>query len=316
MTAAHAPAALFAVFLGLAASQPAVPQTPVDGLEERTLEVDGRERRYFVYEPAAAARHRALLLVLHGSGGNAGRIRALTGGRFERLADEHGFVVAYPEGFEGNWNGCRAAAPFSANRLDVDDTAYLRALVQALGSNGDVYVFGFSGGAHMALRLALEAPDLVRGITAVGANLPVPGGNECRIAPAESPPALLLVNGTADPINPYDGGPVLLPEALGGHDLGTVLSSEETAAWFARRAGADGAPAAGSGPEADGDPATAVSWRRWGPADSAAVLLYRIEGGGHTIPQAGVAFPALVGPHSADIDTPALAVQHFLGAPR
>jgi polyhydroxybutyrate depolymerase len=104
------------------------------------------------------------------------------------------------------------------------------------------FAFGFSGGAHLALRLALETPDLLTAITAVGANLPAPSGNDCRLRDAEMAPSLLLINGSADPINPWEGGRVLLPEALGGHDLGTVVSARADGRLVrpARRAGRRG----------------------------------------------------------------------------
>jgi polyhydroxybutyrate depolymerase len=281
-------------------------------LERHVLAIQGQDRRYFLYRPRAVAADAHLVLVLHGSGGTAERIRGFTGYTFERLADEHGFLLVYPEGYEGNWNGCRRAAPFSANRLDVDDPAFIRAVVERHAAGGRAFAFGFSGGAHLALRLALETPDLLTAITAVGANLPAPSGNDCRLRDAEMAPSLLLINGSADPINPWEGGRVLLPEALGGHDLGTVVSAEQTAAWFARRAGLDGVAATSSGPEADGNSRTAVVRRLWSAPGLAEVELIEVIGGGHTIPQAGVTFPPIVGPHSADIDAPREAWAFFV----
>lgn len=273
-------------------------------LERHVLTIQGQERRYALYRPQLLAPGAHLVLVLHGSGGDAERIRGFTGYAFERLADEHGFLVAYPEGYEGNWNGCRRAAPFSANRLDVDDPAFIRAVIERHTAGGEAFAFGFSGGGHLALRLALETPGLLTAITVVGANLPMPSGNDCRPSEAGAAPSLLLVNGNADPINPWEGGRVLLPEALGGHDLGAVMSAEETAAWFARRAGLDGTAAVSNGLEADGNAQTAITRRLWSAPGLTEVELIEVIGGGHTIPQAGVTFPPIAGPHAADIDTP------------
>ena len=267
---------------------------------------DGRERSYLVYSPEPGSRRPGdVALVLHGSGGNAARIRALTARRFETLADEHRFLVLYPEGFEGNWNACRRPAPFSANRLNVDDVAFLRALVRRhAGSDGRVLAFGFSGGGHMALRLALEAPETVDAVAVVGANLPQAEDNDCRPAEGRALPAVLLINGTADPINPFDGGDVVLPPELGGLILGRVLSSSETARLLAERAGYRGGFSTEAGKEVDGNPATAITWARWRAANMPEVALVTVIGGGHTIPQPGTAYPVLLGPHSADIDAP------------
>lgn len=281
-------------------------------LISRTLDAGGVERHYAIHRPAGIPANADTLLVLHGSGGDIARIRRFTGERFERLADELGFQVIYAQGYEGNWNGCRAAAPFSANRLDVDDVGFLQAILERESvGDGRRMVFGFSGGGHMALRLALETPESISGITVVGANLPKPDNDDCSPATHGALPSLLLINGTEDPINPYDGGTVVMPEMLGGAKLGAVRSSHETARYFAARNDHGMDPREFQGGERDGDGDTGVLWSVWASTGRPAVALATIRGGGHTIPQAGVHFPDLAGPHSADLDTP-LTVWRFM----
>ena len=111
-------------------------------------------------------------------------------------------------GFEGHWNDCRKAASYSARLRDVDDVAFLRALVARLAQEyrvdpQRVYVAGYSNGGQMAFRLAAEAPGLPAAIAAVAASLPTTGNDACR--PVERPTAALLINGTRDPINPVLG---------------------------------------------------------------------------------------------------------------
>lgn len=293
----------------------AVAEPADDGLRRASLRHDGVERSYALYAPPGLDQEGAelpVVLVLHGSGGSADRIRAFTDRRFERLADRHGFLVVYPEGFEGNWNGCRKRNPSSANRLDVDDPGFLRALVRRLqaergdgeGARGGVLAFGFSGGAHLAFRLALEAPDLVDAVVAVGAGLPDPGDSDC--APRGEPVTVALIDGTEDPINPYAGGDVVLPEILGGAVLGRVLSAEASAEYFASLAGHAGPPSLTVDPDRDGDPSTAVERRVWSAGDGRPeVVLLTVRGGGHTIPQpppTRAPFPAFAGPMSTEID--------------
>ena len=65
----------------------------------------------------------------HGSDQDGAQIRRWTGYGFDRLADEHGFAVAYPNGYEGYWNGCNIVGDYSANKLNIDDLGFLTAIV-------------------------------------------------------------------------------------------------------------------------------------------------------------------------------------------
>jgi len=72
----------------------------------------------------------------------------------------------------------------------------------------------------MTYRLAAERPRRVAAAAAFIANRPQP--SECPDASAPVP--MLIVNGTDDPITPYDGGSIA--PRLGG--FGTVASAEAT----------------------------------------------------------------------------------------
>jgi hypothetical protein len=75
-------------------------------------------------------------VLMHGSDENGARIRIETGYGFERLADEHGFAVVYPDGYEGYWNACNIVGDYSANKLNIDDVGFLTGAL-ALSSLGD-----------------------------------------------------------------------------------------------------------------------------------------------------------------------------------
>jgi polyhydroxybutyrate depolymerase len=262
------------------------------------------ERTYLIHRPATLAERPPLLIVLHGTPGSAERIRALTGYAFERLADEHGFVVLYPEAYRRHWNDCRAGARSAAKRHGVDDVRTIRILIRHLRSRhgvGDVFVVGYAGGGHLAYRLALEAPDDVAGIAAIAASLPAPAGLEC--APRGEPVAVAIVNGTRDRINPYHGGGATLP---GHRGRGAVLSSLETATYFARLAGARDLPVAEPVPAGAG---SAVDRQRW--AGPVPVELLTVHGGGHTIPSPAVRFPRYLGRTEPALDAPAAIWRFF-----
>lgn len=254
----------------------------------------GRERSVHTFAPAATRPGAPLLLALHPSAGSAGGMREVTGYALDRLAEEHGFVVAYPEGFHGHWNDCRRAGSFAAKRLDVDDVGFLSAVVARLKNahhTGPTFAVGYSNGGHMCFRLALDAPALLDGIGVIAANLPTP--DNCVCAAASRPLPVIFINGTRDPINPYLGGRVTI---FGFGDRGTVRSAADSAAYFAQRLGGDVRPL---GPDVvvpkEAGLARFVERTIWSAPGRGDVALYTVHGGGHVVPQPYYRFPRLVG---------------------
>jgi polyhydroxybutyrate depolymerase len=160
----------------------------------------------------------------------------------------------------------------------VDDVGFLRALIKdAVAQYGvdasKVYLYGFSNGGAMAMRMAWEASQEISAIAVIGMNMPAPVTCETNV---KTPP-IMFVAGTEDKVIPYQGGAA----AFGG----VVQSAPETAAAFGRANGL-GPPDPESNTESlSSDPAAVrvVTWRRNGRPF---VLLYTVRGGGHEIPRA------------------------------
>lgn len=281
-----------AIYL-LYAPKPSLPAAPVTAA---TLDVDGRSRHYVVFTPAALRPGASVLLVLHPSQSNGTDIRRIVGGVLERMAERDNVVLVYPDGYEGHFNDCRREASYSARRLGVDDVGFFRLLVARLVEQRGVdpkrvYAVGYSNGGHMALRLALEDPDLVRGVVAIAANLPAADNMDCRIA--ASPARFIgFIEGTRDPINPYGGGRVTL---FGFGNRGKVLSARASAEWFA------GALGLSPGDERIIGSTNGLSAREqdWA-SGTGRVRLLTIEGGGHTVPQAAYRSLRILGPTFRD----------------
>lgn len=255
------------------------------------------ERRFYVYSPPGVARPAPLVIAFHPSDSSAEQMRLMAGPALERLARDHGFLVAYPDGFDGYFDDCRKEARYRAHKDHIDDVAFSRALVAKLASENaidpsHVYALGYSNGAQMVLRLALEAPDLVAGVVAIAANLPSPENLDC--SPQDGGhPNIVLIDGTADPVNPFNGGAVSL-YGLGGR--GNVLSAPESARWFVHRYGLPIIPNERPTLHYQDLKAHIERWGTTGPR----VELISILGGGHTIPQAEFHFPVLLGRTFAD----------------
>ena len=183
-------------------------------LTKGSIEVGGLKRTYTTYVPRGLAKGAPLVLAMHGSGENGAQMRIETGYGFDRLADEHGFAVVYPNGYEGYWNGCNIVGDYSANTLNIDDVGFLGAvadkLVTEIGVDpGRVFATGISRGGSMALRLALEAPSHFRAVAAVSENVPTPENFKCKPA-GHGTSSVMIMNGTEDPLVPFDGGEVSL----------------------------------------------------------------------------------------------------------
>ena len=273
-----------------------------EALESRALVSDGLQRQYWVHAPTTATSGGGLVFVLHGSNGDGPGMREMMGPRLEALTDAAGFHVVYPDGFERHWNDCRALANYSANRRNIDDPKFLRAIVAELRSSASidprrVFAIGMSNGGHMVLRLALEDAMTYAGLAAIAANLPAPAGRDCVAGTGAVP--LVLFAGTADPINPYLGGLVRVgDDASRGH----VLAAEYTASWFARRAGHVRDPIRRQFADRDTTDGSRAERLAWTQAGKAPVLLYILHGGGHTIPGTARRSPTSRAVTNRDID--------------
>jgi len=269
--------------------------------ESGRLHVDGHERTFAYYAPTRLASGPALLLAFHGSRESGQKFRRRTRYAFDRLADAHGFVVAYPDGYKRSWNDCRKAAPYAARTRQIDDVGFARALIDAFRrSHGidpeRVFAVGFSSGGQLGYRLALEAPGTVRAVAAIGASLPTPDNLDC--SESGKPVSVLVMNGTDDRFNPFEGG---LVTVFGFRSRGAVRSSEDTARYFAGLSGAAEAPAR-EVLTAPAEPpwVERVTWR-----GGREVELVTIHGGGHVVPQGDSGYPAFLGKTARGFDGPA-----------
>jgi polyhydroxybutyrate depolymerase len=277
------------------------------------VQAGDKERTYLIYVPANLPPQAALVIMLHGSGMDGARMRRCTAYEFDCLADQYGFVVLYPDGYRQNWNDCRKHATFPAKRENIDDMSFIRALIGRVRKEQDidekrVYAFGYSNGGQMAFRLAIEAPDEIASVAAVAASLPTPDASSCPEQGRTS--RVMLINGTSDPINPYQGGIVTL---FGFASRGAVMSSVASAQHFAERNGITAPPIPGQLPKAASDDITSVETLTWSANGKPYSCLYTVRDGGHVIPQQTYRFPRLLGKTTRLLDAPREAFRFFEG---
>jgi polyhydroxybutyrate depolymerase len=171
-----------------------------------------------------------------------------------------------------------------------------------------VAFFGYSNGGHMAFRLAMEAPDEIAAIASVAANLPTPDASSCPQQGRTS--RVMLINGTSDPINPYQGGIVTL---FGFASRGAVMSSVASAQHFAERNGITFPPISGQLPKDSSYDITSVETLTWHTNGKPYCCLCTVRGGGHVIPQQTYRFPRLLGKTTKLLDAPRESFRFFTG---
>jgi len=279
-------------------------------LTRGTITVAGLQRTYRTYVPRGLAKGAPLVVVMHGAGENGARIRIETGYGFERLADEHGFAVVYPNAYEGYWDVCTIVGDVGANVLNIDDVGFLTGMVDKLVGEigvdpGRVFAAGSSRGGFMAFRLALEAPSRFRAVAAVSANVPSPENFKCKPA-GQGTSSVMIMNGTEDPLVPFDGGEV---NFLGFfYKMGKVRSSRESGQYFADLNHIAGTPERNETQVADGVRVEQVRWRN---NSNVEVELVAVHGGGHGIPQPYRRHPRGLGPSPKEPNGPAVIWAFF-----
>jgi polyhydroxybutyrate depolymerase len=253
-------------------------------------------RTYQAYVPKGLARGAALVLAMHGSGENGTAMRIETGYGFERLADERGFAVVYPNGQNGHWNTCEIDQ--DAEQPGIDDVRFLTALadkfVDEIGTDRNrVFGVGLSEGGYMAIRLALEAPRF-RALASVEANLPAPENFQCKPV-TQGRASVILIHGTKDRLVPFEGGEGSLIFGLLKNPK--VLSSHATAQYFADLDSIVGRPVTTRSTSADG---FGIEQSIWSNGSGAEVELIAIDGAGHTFPQPYYRARRILGPSPRD----------------
>ena len=309
---------LAAAALAICALPHTLPTKPLLGgtIERGTLQYSGRERTWIAYVPARLAEHPALVVALHGSMGTGEQVREVYGYDFDELADRQGFVVVYPQGYRGHWNDCRTAAPYAARRENIDDTGFLHALVGKLVAQHaldatHVFVTGVSNGGSMTLCLALQTPDFARAYAAVVASVPAPAN--MKGTPKGQPVSVMLMNGTDDPIVPWNGGDVVFWPVLANR--GPVLSAQASIDYFRGLAGLDAAPRTTRFDDRDTSDGSIVERALWSAPGKRQVALYTVRGGGHGVPHPATFGPRLLGHTNRDVHAAYEIWDFFQSAP-
>ena len=295
---------------GALAAQPKLAGT----VTRQESNIKGLQRSWILYVPRNLPPGAPLLFMFHGSGGDGISTREVTGYRFDMLADQYKFIVAYPDGYETTWNDCRKGSPQPARAMNIDDESFIETIIAKTAKDyridtKRVFAAGHSNGGQLTYRLAMERPQEFAGIAAISASIPTPDNLAC--TPSDMPMAAMVINGTADPINPFNGGMV----TIGFSRLGNVTSTRATAEYFAKINGDTAAPATVKLPHSDARDPTSVERITWQTPGKPPVVMYAVQGGGHVVPNPNFQYPESLGRQTKDLDAPAAIWEFFSKLP-
>ncbi len=261
----------------------------------RSLEVDGQTRTYLVhvppeYDPQNPA---PMVLAFHGAITNA-PIMVVSSG-LNQKADEAGFVAVYPNGtgksgFFLAWNAGGMVNPSNAER--PDDVKFVERLLDDLATvvNVDpkrIYATGHSNGGMMCYRLAAELPDRLAAIAPIAAVM----ATACR---PKEPVPVIHFHGTDDARVPFSDRDSKKLKSNG------FRSVSETMRIWARANRCRTRPVTTRLPDKVDD-GTTIKRVGYSPGkEGSEVVLFAIEGGGHTWP-GRKPFAAISGKSTMDI---------------
>ncbi len=264
---------------------------------EQLVTPDGRTRQYIVHVPSPRPSGQLpLVLLFHGGDGTAAGMERIA--HFDAVADEHGILAVYPEGYQKSWNDGAGNAP--AEVAGVDDVAFVSALLDRLESDfpvdvGRVAAGGLSNGGLFSELLGCALAGRLAVIEPVAAPLPAAIAPNCRPA---RPVSILAIHGTDDPLVLYQGG-----QGRGFGGGAVVLSAQDSIAEWARLDGCSPGSSTSSLPDRAKDGTTVNVTAFAGCTGGAAVQLYTVHGGGHTWPGGEQYAPAsLVGVTTQQFD--------------
>lgn len=272
-----------------------VPVSLVQGtLAHRELGSAPLARHYDTYVPRELVPDAPLVIALHGERQDPAAMRGLIGQALEQQARVCGFAVAYP-----------AAQPAGWGSDSPEDIAFIQAMIEAMAVEHAidverVYVLGYGSGGQMVYRLALAVPQQLAGVAAIAASLPIGDAPGPAVGGVAVP--MLIINGTADRLNPFEGGS---GSWFGLARRDAVRSSMATAEFFAQRAGArlqqDDTVSAHQLPK------LAPMRSLWRNPQGVTVVLYALKGGGHVVHQPYVRQPRWLGAMNPGFDVAAQA---------
>jgi polyhydroxybutyrate depolymerase len=271
-----------------------------------SIAASGVTRRYLLYVPKTYDGSKATPLVISIHPAATWPAVQMSVSRWNDLAEQYGFLVVYPEGSGAFFGGLGPGpqiwpmGPHSLGR----DVRFISDLIDKLEAEYNIdpsriYVDGMSNGGGMAFALSCKLSDRIAAVGAVAAAQAL----EWQRCGDSKPVPTVVFHGTADRAAPYQGGSSPIAP-------GAFPNIPEWTARLAQRNQCKADPT---------DTRISPSVRRLAYtncAENADVILYTVEGGGHTWP-GGKPLPEwIVGRTTTEINASRVMWEFFVQHPR
>lgn len=285
-----------------------------ENLAIKSIEVDGRLRSYYQHVPPSLPKDKpaALVIVFHGGGGEGQSTARLT--KFNQLADKENFIAVYPNGVGNNWNdGREDFAASQAHKENVDDVAFINSMIDAIAKDYKIdgkriYATGISNGGIFSHYLGANLSKRIAAIAPVVGGIADPFYKSFK--PVE-PVSVLIIQGTSDPLVPYDGGAI-------ARTRGKIIGTDEAVKLWLKNNGGKEVPTTKGSFDNDKSDNCAVDKFVWtGDKNKTEVVLYKLIGGGHTWAGSSQYLPrAIVGDVCREINATEIIWEFFKQHPK
>ena len=281
------------------------PPAAQNGDVQEKIQINDRTRTYVVHLPQGydSQQHYPVVILLHSLNQDAAEMARLT--HFNELADRDSIIAVYPNALGGRWNlgGGAEPRPYrrgpyrrpgtwgpgypppprseSSDRREAaprnQDLQFLQRMLDRVATNYPVdtrriYAVGLGEGGLLAIRIGCNGADRIAAIAVVAAAMP-----QMQNCVPSRPLPVLLMNGTDDPIVPYDGGRYR-------DSVIRLLSAEDSAKEWARLNHCSEKPSETKLRALPGGGKDTKVYLFDRCQENAQVALYSVKNGGHTWP--------------------------------
>lgn len=249
---------------------------------EETIAVNNVKRKYIVHAPTKKGLLYSGIVILLGS---TTPMNELT--KFNKVAQAYNLVTVYPD-----------------QLIDGDDSAFVQKIIEQTTNEyktKKLYMVGFSTGGLATMQYGCQLKE-IKAIATVAALYPEKLKKECKnIIPS------LLIVGTSDPIMPYYGGKINIKTRV---TITEVLSSEDSLNFLTGQKNYD-KPKIEKFYNGEID-YTRVTKQSYIKPNKPTIIMYEIQGGGHTWPSGLEYAPrSEVGKTSAQINASDIIAKFF-----